>query len=356
MKRRELGVAILMAFLGTTAFALSVPAVAFYARSLGVRTSTIGTFMASFFLVRSIASLIAGKTYGKVSLLWLFLIPSLLTPIYMYCTSALEILVLRALQGFFLGFAWTTVQIAVASASREKVRGTVLSAYFTAGSLAIPFANIVYSTIPSLQAAILTSCALFLAVALMSTFLPLKEGKIKRKSGRALKAIIILTFIIKLSTSFVMSDIIYIYLKESITLSPSQASQILGIAYFLALPMSLSLGIISDFFSERAAMMIVSVMSSIGLLFITTKSVPLVTLGISLAAIGWRGLLPVSRRISYSKGSAKGVGYTSMLGDVGTVLSSLLFGVFYDLGAFESCATALALCILSLSVALYRLL
>ena len=144
------------AFLGTAAYRLSVPAVAFFAReALGSTMLQLGLLTLSFFAARAVTALLTGRLADKGLRVGLaaaacFLIHAFVIMAYGLARSWIHVLLLRAVQGALNGVAWTAVQIALGASVRHEVRGRAFSIYFFSGSLGSFAGNAIYSCLARL--------------------------------------------------------------------------------------------------------------------------------------------------------------------------------------------------------------
>jgi DHA1 family multidrug resistance protein-like MFS transporter len=143
------GNAVLMLAMGSTSFAVAVlnPVLSLYIQSLSpgnARIATLaGSVMAASAVTSSIAALSIGRLADKVGQKRLLLVCSAATTL-IYAPLALansvsQLLILRALQGFFLGGLMPTTNALLAKATPAKWRGTIfgLASSFQAGGRAV---------------------------------------------------------------------------------------------------------------------------------------------------------------------------------------------------------------------------
>ncbi len=339
---RSLILLMIVSLLGTFSFRLSVPVVAFYARLvLEASAISIGALMSMFFAFRAVGSLIAGHRYCREAMYiaaTCFAVAATLIPLYGIANSAALLLLLRAIHGFLLGFAWTTIQVTVGFAAPAKFRGTIYAIYFAVGSLALPLADYVYSLLAYTPREI----PLLLASALMITTsglvfyakLPDVQEKPRTRSitqvGAPLILLVFFVFLTRLVSAFTMGDIVYVILKEWLRLTRSAVAQLLATFSGIGVGVSLPLNFLADRVSDKAAIVIVGVLISLGLVLFGL-GIGYYCLGLALLIVGARCLVPLSRRLAMMQKGARGVGYVSAAGNLGTVLSSLVAGALYDI-------------------------
>ena len=341
--RKNLALALLMAFTGSFAFRLSVPVVAYYSRFvLEASATAIGALMTSFFAGRAPVAALAGHLYrGRRSLLAAslsFVGVALLTPLYALSRSLPVLLGLRLLQGSLLGYAWTIVQIVVGASSPAGLGATIYALYFVTGAISLPISNAVYALLAAQPPLIILSVAAsaFAATGLMAGLMDYVE--VKRagraeggiKAGHVIPLLLFFMLSLRLATAFTTSDVTYVYLCEVYRLGRRNAVLLLAWASAAGLALSIPLNAIADRVSERLVVSIVGASVSSGLALFPIRSLPLSALGLSLLLTGMSSMTPLSRRIALRRSGSKGVGYVGAAGNVGVLLSSLLVGAIYD--------------------------
>ncbi len=348
---RVLASCLAMAFIGTMAFRVAVPAVAFYARSsLKASALVIGGFMAAFFASRAVAAFTAGFLYNWVRrrlnhlILALFTLAGVTSLCYLNANT-IVIIVVRLVQGALLGFAWTLVQSVLGEYTPRDRRGLVYSIYFDLGLLGAAIANMVYAAIPLLETSLVVSLILFSATGLTALALP-TTTIVSRETGRggratsgtsvkgALLILASLSFFVlavRLSTAFTQSDIVYILLSEALGLSRSSTADAIAIACFIGAALSILVSYVADKVSDTIAIVLTCLLASLGLILLASLSPLPSILGLALMMIAARCLTPVSRRVAMNVRGSIGIGAVSAAGNIGVILSCLGAGLAYDL-------------------------
>ena len=332
-----------ISFLGTFAFRLQVPVIAFYSRDvLGGTALDIGMLTAMFMIGRAAAASIAGYIYEWRAIR---LVPALcfslnapLVIAYLYTDTITLYMFLRAVQGVLNGFAWVVIQIALGASTPSRARGTVYAIYFAIGSLGIAVANYVYSMLAYLPIAIPLYIAsiLFIATALLST-LPryprtsLSSERTSLKSGREL-CIPLLLFVgtVSLGSAYVSGDIVYVYLREMYGLSKDVVGLFMSIATAIAILLSIVLSIVADRVSDQTALTVITMLTAIAMALATPYNIYTTLLAISTLSIALKSTIAISRRIALTYIGPKGVGYINTANNIGTVLSSITIGTLYE--------------------------
>ena len=330
-------------FLGTFSFRLSVPVVAFYARLvLEASAFSVGALMSVFFAFRAVGSVVAGRVFRERALFLAvvcFCVAAVLIPLYGIVGNVVLLMLLRAVHGLVLGFAWTTVQVIVGYIAPSGLRGTVYALYFAVGALAFPTADYVYSLLayaPREVPLLLASFLMCVTAGLVALVKFPKEGEEKprqrrrRETSAPLVLLVLFVFFTRLVSAFTMSDIIYILLKEWLSLTRSLAAQLLALMSGIGVAVSLPINFLADKLSDRIAILTVGLLMSLGILLFGL-SIGTCCLGLALLIIGARCLVPLSRRLAIAQRGARGVGYVSAAGNIGTVLSSLIVGALYNI-------------------------
>ncbi len=358
-----------MAFIGTLGFRISVPTVSFYARLvLEASAISISALMSVFFALRALGSIIARRAYGGRTCLALsslcFVLSSLIMVGYGLAGSVILLLVLRAVHGLLLGYAWTTLQIVIGLHAPARLRGTVYAVYFAAGSIAFPLADYVYSLLASYPRQIpllVSSILLIIAAVLIWTIEAPEEGRAptrpRARSALAAPLLLLVTFVFltRVATAFTMSDVIHVFLKEVFNLTKSATAALLAVASALGVSVGLPLNFLADKVSERLVMLIVGLMIATGLLLMAVGGFLRYYGGISILIAGAKSLVPLSRRIAISRASAAGIGYVNAANNLGVVISSLAAEAVYDLskkveGLISMLALSMALTMLIVSL------
>ncbi|MCD6340616.1 MAG: MFS transporter, partial [Desulfurococcales archaeon] len=165
------GLMIVLAFVGTVAFRVSMPAVAFYTRSiLEASALGVGLLTSAFFAARAIFAVVSGGLADKYGYRVLyfsaaaFLLNAAIVKLYAAASSLPEVLLIRFMQGVFNGIAWVPVQAVLGRLVPKPVRGRVYSIYFALGSLGGMAGNAIYAELAEAPiAAVLTVSAISFA-------------------------------------------------------------------------------------------------------------------------------------------------------------------------------------------------
>ena len=348
--KRILAASFATAFMGTMAFRISVPAVAFYTRTALKGTMLeLGLLTTSFFAARAIAAVLAGELADRGLKLHVlasscFLAHSVVVMSYRLARSWSSVMVLRALQGLLNGLAWTSVQFVLGAAVRTEIRGRAYSIYFAFGSLGGFAGNIAYSLMasPSLSKPVALSALAFSLSALTSMFLVSpglsggKNGCPRAQGGRyqgprgsgLLTWISLMVFGSRAFASLLTGDVIYIYLSEVLGVGPSLASAIVGLGNLVGLMASMAISWVADKKDDRLALSLAVGLSSAGALTAAVRHALLGVAGFLLLAMGVVSLMPLVRRIvmTYQRRRGLALGVVGAVGNVGTASSSVLFG------------------------------
>jgi len=350
ISKRILVASFATAFMGTMAFRISVPAVAFYTRTVLKGTMLeLGLLTTSFFAARAIAAVLAGELADRGLKLHVlasscFLAHSVVVMSYRLARSWSSAMVLRALQGILNGLAWTSVQFVLGAAVRTEIRGRAYSIYFAFGSLGGFAGNIAYSLMasPSLSKPVALSALAFSLSALTSMFLVspgLSGGKNGRpgaqggryqgpRGSRLLAWTSFMVFGSRAFASLLTGDVIYIYLSEVLGVGSSLASAIVGLGNLVGLVASMAISWVADKKDDRLALSLVVSLSSAGALTAAVRHALLGVVGFLLLAMGVISLMPLVRRIvmTYQRRRGLALGVVGAVGNVGTASSSVLFG------------------------------
>ena len=348
--RLVLAMTFLTAFLGTLAFRISIPAVAFYTRSVLKGTMLeLGLLTTSFFVTRAISAVITGDLADRglnlrVLASSCFLIHSGIVLLYQLTSSWLQVVALRALQGLLNGFSWVSVQFLLGASVKREIRGRAYSIYFAFGSLGAFSGNLIYSLMtgaPLLKLMALSSL-FFLSTALTAFLIKGSEvGGPRKQDGKAaskanlgrwadglLPWISIMVFSSRSFSSLLTGDVIYIYLSEGLGLGPSLASFLVGSGSLIGLAASLPVSWIADKKDDRLALQIAVGAVAIGAFAFSLKSPTASVAGYLMLVMGVVSLTPVVRRLTMTYQRRRGValGAVNAVGNVGTATSSLLLG------------------------------
>lgn len=335
-------------FLGTAAFRASVPVVAYYTRvELQASLTLLSLLTVAFFLTRAAAAPVAGSLTDRSSRFYLLAPPllglnSLLILSYAYAESWGQLLLIRAGQGAVNGATWALLQVAVASHTPQRWRGTALATYFAMGSAGIFAGNAIYAALAPLGDRLVLAVAAALSAASAPIAYPPLRGlkravraRILGRGSETMRALpLLLTcFLAAFVGSVIMGDPIYVYLNEFVGFPREVAALGLGLTGALGVLASIPLGALADRRSERtAAAIALGFLSATPILLAPSAPATALTALLS-AAIGWKGFTPISRRwaASHFKTSGVIVGLTNTAMNAGTILGVSAFGWAYDL-------------------------
>ena len=346
--------ALAAAFLGTAAYRLSLPAVAFFARSvLGSSMVELGFFTTAFFAARPALSPLSALRPVRTAVMALaaaicFLAHAGVVASYVLATSWLHVILLRALQGALNGVAWTAIQIAVGAKALHAVRGRAFSIYFFLGSLGAFAGSALYSCLAGspLEHAVLLSAAFLVLTALLAVRL----GRVSpaggrgggsssaapaRRAGRVggrgdallIASISSISLCSRALSSLLVSDVIYVYLSEGLGLSPGAASLLVGLGSLLGMGASTGITWLADRRSDKLALAVATALLVAGSLTFSFEDARLAIPGFLLLALGVLGLLPLTRSMAMAcRQRGLAMGLENAVGNVGTAISSPVLG------------------------------
>jgi len=374
---------IVLAFVGTVAFRVSIPAVAFYTRSvLEASALGVGLLTSAFFAARAIFAVVSGGLADKYGYRVLyfsaaaFLLNAAIVNLYAATTSLPGVLLIRFMQGAFNGIAWVPVQAVLGRLVPKPVRGRVYSIYFALGSLGGMAGNAIYAELAEAPiAAVLTvsaisfaaSSALVLATAALvrGLELGLLRGGARRGGGRdsggaavaaGLLGVVPLVIIVLGSSMFnsvIRGDLIYVYMNEVFQLPGEVVARYIALSSLIALPVSYLLSWVSDRVSDAASLRISLGLAFVGALLIGSTWRELALVGLAMAYGGFSGVVPVTRRVAITKYRLGGtaLGLVNAFGNVGNVVGAALAGYLYDIvGVVVVSGVALPILIMTLPV------
>ncbi len=384
MVKREylaVGLMIVLAFVGTVAFRVSIPAVAFYTRSvLEASALGVGLLTSAFFAARAIFAVVSGGLADKYGyrVLYLsataFLLNAAIVNLYAAATSLPEVLLIRFMQGVFNGIAWVPVQAVLGRLTPKSVRGRVYSIYFALGSLGGMAGNAIYAelaeapiTIVLTISAILfaASTALVLATAALVRGLDLVEARDSKKGGAGgggaevatgLLGVVPLVIIVLGSSMFnsvIRGDLIYVYMNEVFQLPRDVVAGYIALSSLIALPVSYLLSWVSDRVSDAASLRISLGLVLAGALLVGSTWRELALVGLAMAYGGFSGVVPVTRRVAITRYRLGGtaLGLVNASGNVGNVVGAAVAGYLYDIvGAVVVGRVTLTMLIMALPI------
>ena len=377
---------ILLAFVGTVAFRVSIPAVAYYTRDILESTALgVGLLTSAFFGARALSAIVSGRLCDKYisKVLYLsslsFALNALVVNFYPYAQSLIHVVIIRLTQGLLNGIAWVPIQVVLGKSVPTSIRGRIYSIYFTLGSLGGMAGNAIYSLMvnePLVK--VIHVSSLFFSFSSLITLITamLKRSSLhkdadirtslssrKHVESVAVKVgliglvpILIIVLGSSLFNSVIRGDLIYIYMNEVVNLSKGVVAQYIAIAVLASLPMSYLLSWVSDKVSDVASLRLSMIMAFLGALVLVTPHKELVLIGLLLTYSGFSGIVPVARRVAISKFRLGGtaLGIVNAVGNVGNVIGSALAGLIYDylLSIHESAKLVILIMLIPLLAAL----
>jgi len=334
--------------LGTAAFRISVPTVAYYSRTVLKGTMVeIGLLTVFFFLGRSISSVLAGRSCDRLLRVGplaavCFLLHSLVVLLYSFAASWLEVLTLRGIQGALNGVAWTLVQYSLGASVGREIRGRAYSLYFISGTIGFLIGNLVYASMACLSVTeILLPSSILMAAAGMSSY-RLEGGPVKSVSERAKSSSessdLVVAFLSSMVfasaaySSLLSGDLMYIYTNEFLGMSRSTSALVIGLANALGMVGSLSLTWVADSRGDVLSLKLSLLLTAVGSAIFSMKWA-LAVAGYFLVALGMKSMMPLSRRIvmTYSRKRGLALGVVNAVGNIGTASSSLAFGALLEM-------------------------
>jgi len=357
------GLMVVLAFAGTVAFRVSIPAVAFYTRGvLEASALGVGMLTSAFFAARAIFAVVSGglaDKYGYRVLYYsaaAFLLNAAVVNLYAVATSLPEVLAIRFAQGVLNGIAWVPVQVVLGRLVPESVRGRVYSVYFALGSLGGMAGNAIYAGLADAPitavlavsaASFAASSALVLATAVSVRGLELRpvRGGTKREIGEGvgeaglavgLLGVVPLVIIVLGSSMFnsvIRGDLIYMYMNEVFELSKEVVAGYVALSSLIALPMSYLLSWVSDRVDDATSLKISLGLVLAGALLVGSTWRELALIGLAMAYGGFSGVVPVTRRVAVTKFRLGGtaIGLVNASGNIGNVVGAALAGYLYDI-------------------------
>jgi len=357
------GLMVVLAFAGTVAFRVSIPAVAFYTRGvLEASALGVGMLTSALFAARAIFAVVSGglaDKYGYRVLYYsaaAFLLNAAVVNLYAVATSLPEVLAIRFAQGVLNGIAWVPVQVVLGRLVPESVRGRVYSVYFALGSLGGMAGNAIYAGLADAPitavlavsaASFAASSALVLATAVSVRGLELRpvRGGTKREIGGGvgeaglavgLLGVVPLVIIVLGSSMFnsvIRGDLIYMYMNEVFELSKEVVAGYVALSSLIALPMSYLLSWVSDRVDDATSLKISLGLVLAGALLVGSTWRELALIGLAMAYGGFSGVVPVTRRVAVTKFRLGGtaIGLVNASGNIGNVVGAALAGYLYDI-------------------------
>ncbi|MCD6503327.1 MAG: hypothetical protein DRN30_02485 [Thermoplasmata archaeon] len=353
---------LMVSFLGTAAFRISVPAVAFYTRQvLEASALGVGLLTSSFFAGRALFAVVAGgladKYRDKIAYMAAICFSLNAVVVYLYglVNDIVSVILIRALQGALNGIAWVSVQVILGSSVSYSIRGRVYAIYFALGTLGNVAANKLYSSLSNkpLSSILVISSILFLATAILilviGILLPASLYSIKHKSGKEsnvseenehIKAsiviaipVILIVLGVSMFSSIVRGDLVYIYMNEAFKLSRGDTADIIAFASLIALVGGYILSWISDKVNDTLALRIAISIGFLGSILVSIRALIGVITGLVLYYIANSAIISISRRIAITHYKLGGtvMGLINAAGNIGSVTGSSIAGLIYDI-------------------------
>jgi len=354
---RALAVSSLTAFVGTAAFRVSVPAVAYYVREeLGGAMMEVGALTSAFFVARAAAALLAGRALeagARAALLapLCFTANAAVVQLYVLSGTWLAASLLKLVQGILNGLAWVSIQYALGLSVEARLRGRAYSTYFALGSLGSMAGNAIYSLLEGvgMRAVLTASSLLFAATAALAAMTPEPSTAQATKPrsappAQSLRARVlsmqVLTAIasIRAASALIGGDLIYVFLREASGATRQTVALMVGLCDAAGTAASFAVSWVADRGSDLTAMTLASVSALIGGALFAVNSPSTLLAGYALFAIGARSLTPLARRIATTYVETRGValGAVNAVGNLSTALSSPLIGGLLDAIDFQT--------------------
>ncbi len=348
-----------LAFTGTLAFRISMPAIAFHVRSvLEASAFGVGLLTAVFFAARATFAVIAGRIYDKygsrasIVATVCFALNAVAAYSYLLGDSLAWMLLVRGVQGALNGLAWVLVQAMLGDAAEESFRGRAFSIYFTCGSLGIMAGNALYAMLASKPLTIVLGVSsLFFCVSALLAFAAgrktgvarrsreIVKGEARSRSGgraRIVMGATLLLLAIVLGTamynSIAKGDLVYVLFKEIHGIQRSTVAWIISVSTLASMLAGYLISWVSDRISTLWALRMSATISLAGCLLMSTGSLPVSAIGLAFFYAGTSGILPVTRRIATTYYKMKGtvLGLVNAAGNIGNIAGSMIAGCLYD--------------------------
>ncbi len=351
-------VVVIIGFLGTLGYRLSVPVVAFFVRDLLEASALIiGGLSTAYFVGRALFAAIAGKSIGRMRNFILLpatglALNSLLVLSYGFISASWQALLIRFGQGVAAGLLWIPLQYLVAAYVPVEWRGRAYSVYFSMGGLGVFAANALYAFLVGwgdwpilvLASLILASCIPLVLVLPPARTENLVEKHGGKASGRRVTwtGIVWFTILSGFSLNFVLSiaggDLPYIFINEIVGLSKPDTALLLSAVSILGMIVGFGASWIADRYSDRKVLLTLVLLIPLSLVFIALLTPLTVLLGFVLLRVIRSTFTPVSRRILsvYHREPGAAIGYINTASNIGVASGSLYTGYFYDILGFES--------------------
>ncbi len=356
-------IVVIVGFLGTLGYRLSVPVVAFFVRDLLEASALIiGGLSTAYFVGRALFATIAGKSISRMQRFTLLpvtglVLNSILVLSYGFISAPWQALLIRFGQGVAAGLLWIPLQYLVAAYVPVEWRGRAYSIYFSLGGLGVFAANALYALLVGLgdwpilvlASLILASCIpLVLVLPPARTEALVEKHSSRASSGGVLSGIVWFTILSGFSLNFVLSiaggDIPYIFINEIVGLSKPNTALLLSAVSILGMLIGFIASWIADRYSDRIVLLVLVSLIPLSLLLIALLTPLTVLLGFVLLRVIRSTFTPVSRRILsiYHREPGAAIGYINTASNIGVASGSLYTGFFYDLLGLESLTLWLA--------------
>ncbi len=354
-----LALTFVLSFVGTMAFRISMPAIAFFTRKvLEASALSVGLLTSSFFTARATFSIITGSLADKFGRKIIygaslcFILNGLVVQLYALAESVPAVLGVRFLQGILNGVSWVSVQFVLGKSVNESIRGRVYAIYFALGTLGIATGNILYSILSNYPMVyILNISSVLFAIASILTLViglllkggtPLSIKKAKKtatmsKPGKLglIKAVPLMVVVLGTTffSSMVRGDLIYIYINEAFNVTKATAAEVVAFSSLIALVGGYILSWVSDSFGDFFALKITLTIAVIGSIIMGANVFTVAIMGLVLFYIANSGILPISRRIAVTHYKLGGttLGLINASGNIGAVLGASVIGYLYDI-------------------------
>ncbi|HDI75372.1 MAG TPA: MFS transporter [Thermoprotei archaeon] len=338
--------------IGNCAQILSNTALTFKARELGFAALLIGSFTSAFMITRGILAVITGYIGDKIRrrgvfALIGFTLNALVSIGYALSTNWYHIIVLCFINGVASGILWPSIQTIVIEVSPRKWRSSIMSVYFSLGTLGGVVSYSIYALFYArkyFDAFLLSSAILgFLSISVIPLakhyYAPADNKKKRTGTLSLIEFTIALTAMF--SAGFITStkSLLLLYLREFALLGEKGAANTMFTITLLSFLTSLGIGFLADKIGWTLSSIVgFSIGSILTILMETSKGLLLaLALGVLLGAVG--AMFPLTRAVvGKAKASRRGllIGLVNFVGNIGSVLGPLILGFLYDtIGPFS---------------------
>jgi len=324
----------------------------FKARELGFAALLIGSFTSAFMITRGILAVITGYIGDKIRrrgvfALIGFTLNALVSIGYALSTNWYHIIVLCFINGVASGILWPSIQTIVIEVSPRKWRSSIMSVYFSLGTLGGVVSYSIYALFYArkyFDAFLLSSAILgFLSISVIPLakhyYAPADNKKKRTGTLSLIEFTIALTAMF--SAGFITStkSLLLLYLREFALLGEKGAANTMFTITLLSFLTSLGIGFLADKIGWTLSSIVgFSIGSILTILMETSKGLLLaLALGVLLGAVG--AMFPLTRAVvGKAKASRRGllIGLVNFVGNIGSVLGPLILGFLYDtIGPFS---------------------